>query len=422
MTDSVPVHPSPKWSPTAKTVFGLTIAGIILGTLIYFRSLIGPMMVAVILAYLLHPVANRIKKVTHLSWRLIVTILYLLVLVILIGILTLSGLAIVNQSKNLIVVIQDFMATDLSTLVNDISSQDLMIGPFELDMSKFDLNSLTQQLVQTLEPLLGRLGTSIGAVATSALGTIGMMLFVLLVSYFLLADAGQFPDTADFVHIPGYDADIRRMGAELGYLWNAFLRGQLLIISLTIVVYTILMSGMGVRNWVFIIAILAGLARLVPYLGPTVTWTVTIIVTLVQGDNYFGLPPVLYAALVVAVALVVDQIFDNIVSPLIFGQVLRIHPALLLLGALAAARLFGLIGLLLAAPVIATLKLLGSYTVRKMLDLDPWQELDTRHRADLVQKKGKGLPQRLFAIGGNIRTRLLEIGGNIRTRLTRIKK
>jgi predicted PurR-regulated permease PerM len=102
MTDSVPVHPSPKWSPTAKTVFGLTIAGIILGTLIYFRSLIGPMMVAVILAYLLHPVADRIKKVTHLSWRLIVTILYLLVLVILIGILTLSGLAIVNQSKNLI--------------------------------------------------------------------------------------------------------------------------------------------------------------------------------------------------------------------------------------------------------------------------------------------------------------------------------
>jgi hypothetical protein len=103
---------------------------------------------------------------------------------------------------------------------------------------------------------------------------------------------------------------------------------QLLIISLMIVVYTILMSD-GVRNWVFIIAILAGLARLVPYLGPTVTWTVTIIVTLVQGDNYFGLTPVLYTALVVAAALVVDQIFDNIVSPLIFGQALRIHPALL---------------------------------------------------------------------------------------------
>jgi predicted PurR-regulated permease PerM len=409
MTDSVPVYPSPKWSPTAKTVVGLTIAGILLGALIYLRSLVAPLLVAVILAYLLHPVADRIKKITHVSWRLIVTIMYLLVLVILIGILTLSGLAIVNQTKNLIGVIQDFMTNDLSRIVNDLSQQDFSIGPFELDMSKFDLNSLTQQLVQTLEPLLGRLGTSIGAIATSALSTVGMLLFVLLISYFLLLEAGQFPDTADYIHIPGYDADIRRMGAELGYLWNAFLRGQLLIISLTIVVYTILMSGMGVRNWVFIIAVLAGLARLVPYLGPTVTWTVTIIVTLVQGDNYFHLTPVFYAAVVVAAALVVDQIFDNIISPLIFGQALRIHPALLLLGALAAARIFGLVGLLLAAPVIATLKLLGTYTVRKMLDLDPWQELDARHRADVEQKKGRGLPQRLLEIGENIRGRLVRI-------------
>lgn len=401
--------PSPKWSSTAKTVVGLTIAGIIVGLLIYFRTIIGPLMVSVMLAYLLHPVANWLQKVTHLSWRLIVTILYLLVLVILIGILTLSGLAIANQANNLIGVIQDFMTNDLSRIVNDLSQKDFSIGPFQLDMSKFDLNTLTQQLVQTLEPLLGRLGASIGALATSALATFGLMLFVLLISYFLLSEAGQFPDTADFIHLPGYDADIRRMGAELGYLWNAFLRGQLLIISLTVVVYTILMSGMGVRNWVFIIAILAGLARLVPYLGPTVTWTVTIIVTIVQGDNYFGLVPVAYAALVLAVALVVDQIFDNIVSPLIFGQALRIHPALLLIGALAAARLLGLVGLLLAAPTIATLKLVGTYTVRKMLDLDPWQELDARHQADLAQKKGKGLPSRLIEIEGMIRTRLARL-------------
>jgi predicted PurR-regulated permease PerM len=232
------------------------------------------------------------------------------------------------------------------------------------------------------------------------------MLFVLLISYFLLSEAGQFPDTADFLHIPGYDADIRRMGAELGYLWNAFLRGQLLIISLTVIVYIILMSGMGVRNWVIIIAILAGLARLVPYLGPTVTWTVTIIVTIVQGNNYFGLPPVLYAGVVLAAALVVDQIFDNIISPLIFGQALRIHPALLLIGALAAARLLGLIGLLLAAPVIATLKLVGTYTVRKMLDLDPWQELDARHQADLLNKKGRGLPTRLVEWWELVRSRM----------------
>jgi hypothetical protein len=69
------------------------------------------------------------------------------------------------------------------------------------------------------------------------------------------------------------------------------------------------------------------------------------------------------------------------------------------------------VGLLVVAPVIATLKLIGSYTIRKMLDLDPWAELDARYQSDLAQKKGKGLP-----------TRLWEYGGKIRTRLARIKK
>ncbi len=387
-------------------VVGITIAGIIVGLVMYFRTIIGPLMISVMLAFLLHPVANWIKKVTHLSWRLIVTIIYLLLLIILLGILALSGLAIANQASKLIGVIQNFVTNDLSNAVGNLSQKVFSIGPFVLDMSKFDLNSLSQQVVQTLEPMLGRLGTMIGAFATSALTTLGLTLFVLLISYFLLSEAGQFPTTADFIHIPGYDADIHRMGAELGYLWNAFLRGQLLIITLTMVVYAILMSGLGVRNWVPIIAILAGLARLVPYLGPTVTWTVTIIATLAQGTNYFGLPQVIFTALVVAIALIVDQIFDNIIYPLIFGQALRIHPALLLIGALAAARLLGLVGLLLAAPVIATLKLVGTYIVRKMLDLDPWQELDARHQADLAEKEGKGLPNRLTEIGGIIRTRL----------------
>jgi predicted PurR-regulated permease PerM len=154
MFNSEPVHPSPKWSPTAKMVVGLTIAGIVVGFLVYFRTIIGPLMVSVILAYLLHPVANWLKRVSHLSWRLIVTILYLLVLIIFIGMLTLSGLAIANQANNLIGVIQDFMTNDLSRIVNDLSQQDFSFGPFELDMSKFDLNALTHvvRIVDLLFP------------------------------------------------------------------------------------------------------------------------------------------------------------------------------------------------------------------------------------------------------------------------------
>lgn len=375
MTNQLPETASPKWGSTAKIIFGLTLAGIVTAALIYFRSLIGPLLLAGIIAYLLHPVAARICAFTRLPWRPVVTVLYILLLVAVIGILTLSGLAVVNQVQNLIGTIKTFVQNDLPRIANDLSQQEYSIGPFEIDLSRFNLNNIAQQAINTVEPMLGRLGVLVGTLATQVITVVGMILFVLLISYFVLADVGRVPKTIDYIKIPGYDDDIRHLGAHLGRIWNAFLRGQLIIITMTVVVYTILMWVLGVRNWAFIIAVLAGLARLVPYLGPTVTWTVVIIVTSVQGTNYFGLDQIVYTILVLGLALFVDQIFDNIISPVVMGSALQVHPALLLIGALLAAKLLGLIGLLLAAPVIASIKLLGGYLLNKMLDLDPWQAM-----------------------------------------------
>ena len=152
--------------------------------------------------------------------------------------------------------------------------------------------------------------------------------------------------------------------------------GQIIIFVLVVIFYTLLMTILGVRFAVGI-AIMAGLARFVPYLGPFATWTVTVLVAFLQGQNYFNLEPFRYALLVIVAAVILDQIFDNFVSPQIMGQSLRVHPAAVLLGALVAANLIGIIGVVLAAPVVATLKLFGTYFIRKMLDLDPWLEIET---------------------------------------------
>jgi predicted PurR-regulated permease PerM len=380
MTNLIPLHVSPKWSPTTKIVVGLTIVGAVMGLLIYFRSIIGPLLLAVILAYLLHPLAVYLTHFTRLSWRLIVTILYLLLLFLLIGVFTLSGLVIVQQIQNLIGVVQNFIQNEFPELLNNLSQQVYEIGPFRLEMSQFDLNFLTQQIIQTLEPFFGKLGMLVGTFATKAVTTIGFTLFILLISYFLLSGVGQMPDVLDYIKIPGYDTDIRRMGQEMGYIWNVFLRGQLVLVGLSAVIYAVVMTALGIRNWVLVIAILAGIHRLVPYIGATITWIVTAIITMLQGSNYFGLQPIAYTILIVAVALLVDNIFESIIPPFILGHALKIHPALLLIGALVAAKLLGLIGLFLTAPVIASLRLVGGYTIRKMLNMDPWQDFEARRQ------------------------------------------
>jgi hypothetical protein len=93
-----------------------------------------------------------------------------------------------------------------------------------------------------------------------------------------------------------------------------------------------------------------------------------------QPSNYVGLNALSYATLAVGLAIIVDQVFDNIVTPRIFAQTLKVHPAAVLIAAIVAANVLGLIGVIIAAPILATVALFWNYMMRKMLDLDPWPD------------------------------------------------
>ena len=361
---------SPKWGPTMKLIVGLTFVAIVAGLLIYFRSLIGPVIVAFVISYLLHPVADRFSSLTRLSWRGSVNIIYLVLLVILVASFTATGFAVVQQIQNLIQLIDRFL-TNLPEIVANLSSQTYTFGPFVLDMAQLELGLITERLLSYLQPMLGQVGSLVSTAATSVASTMGWLLFILIISYFMLADASRVPEKLPYIQIPGYDDDLRRMGVELKRSWNAFLRGQMILITLVIISYTILMAILGMR-FGLAIAILAGLSRFVPYIGPLVAWTVTALVAFFQPGNYFGLDPWQFTLLVIGAAIFLDLIFDNLISPRLFGNTLGIHPAAVLITAILAANLIGLIGLVLAAPAVATIKLIGRYITRKMLDLDPW--------------------------------------------------
>jgi predicted PurR-regulated permease PerM len=145
----------------------------------------------------------------------------------------------------------------------------------------------------------------------------------------------------------------------------------MVIFLLAIILYSILLTVLGVR-YALGIAILAGVARFIPYVGPFIVWIVTTMVAFFQGYNYFGLEPWVYAILVVALCLILDAILDNIVVPKFHGDTLGLHPAAVLVAALIAAQLIGFIGLVLAAPVLASMVLITRYFINKMLDQEPW--------------------------------------------------
>ncbi|MCI0549376.1 MAG: AI-2E family transporter [Anaerolineae bacterium] len=366
---------SPRWSPTTKLLVGLVIVGIIAFLLYRFATLVTPLLMIFILAYLFHPLASAISRGLNVSWRAAVNLLYLSILIILITLVTLGGVGLVQQVQSLISVVQDILA-NLPTYVEDLSGRVFQIGPFRLDMRTIDLNALSQQLLSFVQPLLGRTGNIVGALASGAAEALGWTFFVLLVSYFLMAESRGLQGNLITVDVPGYSGDLRTLGSKLSRIWNAFLRGQIFIFVLATVIYIILLSLLGVR-YALGLALMAGLAKFLPYIGPAITWVVMGLVTFFQPDKPFDLQPLVYTAIVVIITLIIDQIIDSFVVPRIMARTLKVHPAAVLVTALVAANLLGLLGVVIAAPFLASLTLLGKYTMRKMLDLEPWPERET---------------------------------------------
>jgi predicted PurR-regulated permease PerM len=362
---------SPHWGWTTKLIVGLTLVAIIGWLVVKFQNFFGPLLLVFILAYILYPLAKYLSTGLKIPWRLAVSLIYLVVVIVLIGLLTLGGLALINQLQSLINFLQQALVS-LPTFIQNLTQQVFWIGPFQFALAQIDLKAVSNQILATVQPLLGQVGGILGIVASSAASMLGWIAFILLVSYFILVESEGIPASMVQFHVPGYDTDIKRLGVELSRTWNAFLRGQLIITVFVILVYAIMLTAFGLPVALGLAAI-AGIAKFIPYIGALVMWTSYGLVSYFQPSPPLGLQPIVFAIIVVGCAMLVDSITDNLISPRIMAQALKVHPAAVLIAALIGASLLGLVGVMLAAPVLATVKLFSIYIFRKMLDQDPWE-------------------------------------------------
>jgi len=375
---------SPLWNSTTKLVVALSFVGISALLLIFYRQIVGPLLLAFILSYLLHPVASRLKRSLRSSWQLAVTLTYLVLFILFLGLLTGSGVVIITQVQSLVDFLQRTVQ-DIPSIIDQITHRQFMIGPFFFDTSTINLNDLSTRVMDLVQGLFSEAGTLLGNLASGAALTIGWSFFVLLVSYFILAETGGTRTPLVNLAIPGYEEDGRRMGLELSRIWNSFLRNQLIISGLTILIYTILLGALGIRYY-FGLALLAGLAKFLPYIGPLIAWSSFGLVAYFQGTTILGMTPITYTMIAVAIPLVIDMIIDNFLYYRLMGDALNAHPAAVMVAVIVGLEWIGFIGVILAAPVLATLLLFGKYSLKKMFDQDPWKEISLEARQAKIKK------------------------------------
>ena len=368
--ENTPPPASPRWGSMSKLVVSLTLVVVLGALLVRFKFVIAPVLMAFVVTYLLFPLASLLSRKVHFSWALAVNLIYLVFILILLALLTWGGVGLIGQVQNLITAIQNY-TNELPAFIASLSHTIYTIGPFHLDFSTFDWQAIGKEILTYVESALGKIGSLVGTLAGSAASTLGWTAFIVIVSYFFLLESGGFRTRIFRVDIPGYAEDMHRLSQKLAHIWNAFLRGQIIIFFSKIIAYAIFMSILGV-HFAIGVALIAGFASFLPYIGPAINYIVLGLVTYFQGSNLFGLAPLTYTIIAIIVGLVIDQVFDNLVSPRIMASSLKVHPAFVLIAAIISANLIGLMGIIIAAPLLATLQLVGRYTMRKLLDRDPW--------------------------------------------------
>ena len=106
---------SPSWGTNTKLVVALTIVVIVGALLVKFQFIITPLLIALLLAYLFHPIASFLQRKLRFSWNASVAVIYLVIIILLLGLLTAGGVGLVQQVQSLVTIVQNAITDPAST-------------------------------------------------------------------------------------------------------------------------------------------------------------------------------------------------------------------------------------------------------------------------------------------------------------------
>jgi HAD superfamily hydrolase (TIGR01549 family) len=400
---------STHWSPSFKLL--VIVAALIVGTWLLFRAqvVLSPLVLALLLSLLASYPADWMTRRTGWPRGLSAAIVLLVALLVVaaVSVLVVPWLVSLLRSlgTTLVSVIQQLLeVTPKPVLITPDLTVDL--GRYYAPINEWlrgllspDLNTL-QELQRLLFPFASGAAVVVIGAANSAL----WLVFILIVSFYVITDAPLMYRSVVAVIPEKWRPEIRVLWRELVDVWDAFIRGRLLLSLLMGFMIWAALSILGVRS-APALGFLYGLLSLVPAIGPVIAAIPGVLIALILGSLWLPIPNLWFAVLVAIVYLLLDQFENLYLLPRMVGRRVSLHPGVVIVGAVVGAELAGVLGILLAAPVIASARVLLTYAIRKLFDEEPIPTVEgVPHREllwnDLVRERS--LQGVLFDLDGTL--------------------
>lgn len=324
------------------------LAAIGLCFLLYLLSpILTPFFAAALLAYLGDPLVDRLEM-RRLNRTFSVVIVFVILFLVLIVILLFLVPMLEQQISYLIRNIPKYIDIIQNNLLPTLASK---LG---IDPQLLDLNMLKKTISQQFDNAGGLAMSIFSSVTQSGLTLlvwIANLVMIPVITFYLLRDWDILVARIDELLPRKYEPVIAQLARQSDDVLAAFLRGQFMVMIALGMIYSIGLSIAGLQL-ALLIGMMAGMVSFVPYLGFILGIIAASVAILLQTHELVQLLPVL-------VVFAVGQALEGMVlTPLLVGDRIGLHPVAVIFAVLAGGQLFGFVGVLLALPVAAIIVVL----------------------------------------------------------------
>ncbi|MDX1511276.1 MAG: AI-2E family transporter [Nitriliruptorales bacterium] len=356
-------HPHPDASPESAVTPLLRSTWLLIGVGIVlwaawriFHEPIGvilpPLGLAGVIVYLLNPLVSWLER--HRLHRAIAAALaYLVVAGAAVGLGFAVGPVITDQVGDLI-----RESPNIAVSTQDFINERLLDAGIDYEVS-FDFSD--EQTQQSIREWVEANSDRLLALAGGAFDLVGRLFHVALtlilapfLAFYILVDLPKISSTLTRLVPPGSRGEVIVVAGRIGSLVGAYFRGQLLVAAFVGAASSVALWAIGLPFWA-IVGLTAGVFNLIPLIGPFVGGLIGVIIALTVGD---GLQQ---AILVVVLLTAVQQIDNHVITPNIMSRTVKVHPVTVIITLAAAATMFGILGMLVAIPLVAAAKLVVIY-------------------------------------------------------------
>jgi predicted PurR-regulated permease PerM/GNAT superfamily N-acetyltransferase len=350
-----------RWDSTTKRIVTLILLSVLVIIVYRFRIVLPPLIIAFLLAFILDPAVDFLEDRVGLSRTLATALVFLLLILVAAAAPAVAVPPIVRAIRSL--------NLDFVQILDDLDR--LAAQPIVFLGQEWDLLSVYQQLRETLMGFISTVATGTVDVVVGFASTLFWVIFILLSAFYMIRDKKRIVEWIDSLVPPSFRPDFIELRERITGVWHAFLRGQLIMGLLLALMTMICATIIGLPN-ALALALLAGAMEFIPNLGPVIAAVPAVAVALFEGSIWIPLSNFWFAVLVLGLYLVIQQIEGNILLPRVLGRSLDLHPLIVLIAVIAGGSLAGILGMLLAAPTVATLRVLMFYIYRRLTDENPF--------------------------------------------------